>query len=375
MTAILGFARTPFAPINGALREVAPEKLGTAALVAASQRSGAQPASIARVFVGSVLTAGRGPNPARTLAVEAGWEEWDVGPYGLSIRAGGASGLEALALAGQAARDEEGDATAAAVGLDSSTLAPYLMPEARHGSRLGHARLLDAAHKDAWDFSTDELPLPAQAAVILQPLGLGRPQFVEARNRSVARARAAAGKGELTSIGATEDGKERTLDTDELAGERPLTPGDEAYAAFLADGAAAAIVASAATAKSLGRQDAPRILAWARACVEGHHAPKAPVAALAKLLRATNRRPSDLKVVEVDESLYVAPEIARRELEVPDEHLNPRGGAHAYGHAGGACGIRALVAGLAELEARGGGLMALSYGAGGGAAVALLIER
>ena len=330
--AILGFARTPVAPINGGLREVAPERLGTVALVAAAQRSGAKPESIARVVVGTVLDAGRGPNPGRTLCLEAGWDEWSGGPYAFAVRAGGASGLEALALAAEGlwAKGVAADSTAAAVGLDSASLTPYLMPEARHGSRLGHARLLDGAHKDAWDWSPDELPLPAQAAVILQPMGLGRPHFVEARKRSVERARAAAGKGEIAPVQATEAGVEKTLETDELAGEKPLSPGDEAYAANLADGAAAVIVARRETAKTLGRESAPRILAWARATVEGHHAPKAPVAALARLLETTGRNVRDLRVLEVDETLYVAPELVLKQLEAPADRLNPRGGAHAY---------------------------------------------
>ena len=126
-----------------------------------------------------------------------------------------------------------------------------------------------------------------EAAVMLQPMGIGRAQFVEARKRSVERARAAAGKGEIAPIMATEAGEEKTLEKDDLAGEKPLSPGDEAYAANLADGAAAVIVGSAETAKSLGRATAPRVVAWARATVEAHHAPKAPVAALAQLFKTT----------------------------------------------------------------------------------------
>jgi acetyl-CoA C-acetyltransferase len=378
--AILGFARTPFAPQNGGLREVLPERLGAAALVGAFERSGVEGAparmrsgrlSLERLVTGSVLGAGRGPNPGRALALEAGWEEWDAGPYALSVRAGGASGLEALAVA---ASSLDGDACAAAVGVDSASLAPYLMPEARHGSRLGHARLLDGALKDTWDTSDEVLPLPALAAVLLQPLGLDRAKFLETRRRSVERARAAAGKGELVHVGATSEGKERTVESDELAGERPVSPGDEAYAASLADGAAAVVIATVERARTLERKEAPRVLAWARATVESRKAPIAPVLALGRLLRENGKHARELAVIEVDESLYVAPETARRELEIPEERLNPRGGAHAYGHAGGACGLRALVAALAELEAKGGGLGAVAYGAGGGAGVALLVK-
>src|SRR5581483_11077933 len=100
----------------------------------------------------------------------------------------------------------------------------------------------------------------------------------------------------------------------------------------------------------------------------------APAAALSHLLAKTGKKARDLRVVEVDESLYVGAEAARRELDLSEEQLNPRGGAHAYGHAGGACGIRALVALLAELEAKG-RLGALAYGTGGGGAIALLVER
>jgi acetyl-CoA acetyltransferase len=135
------------------------------------------------------------------------------------------------------------------------------------------------------------------------------------------------------------------------------------------------VIASADRARALGKQDAARILAIVRVSVESRKAPLAPAAALAALLARAGRKPRDLRVVEVDESLYVGAEAARRELDLLDEQLNPRGGAHAYGHPGGACGLRALVALLAQLEHRQGGLGAISYGTGGGGAIALLVER
>jgi acetyl-CoA C-acetyltransferase len=288
------------------------------------------------------------------------------------VRAGGASGLEALAIV---ASELEGEAGAAAVAHDSASRAPYLLPEARHGSRLGAGRLLDSALKDAWDSSEEELPLPAFAYIAMQSLGLDRNGFLEARKRSVVLARAAQGKSEVVPVGLPSgDGNETPWTQDDLPGAREPSAGDEALAAPLADGAAAVVVATPERARSLKKADAPRLVALVRATVESRKAPLAPVAALGALLSRTGRKASDLHVVEVDESLYVAPEAARKELSFPPERVNPRGGAHAYGHPGGACGLRALVAALAELSSRGSGLAAVAYGSGGGCALALLLE-
>src|SRR5688500_12923883 len=95
---ILGFARTPIGSIGGSLREVHPDKLGALVLGAAMERSGAPAESLARVILGTTLDAGRGPNPARALVLEAGFE-FEGGPPGVAVKAGGGSGLEALALA------------------------------------------------------------------------------------------------------------------------------------------------------------------------------------------------------------------------------------------------------------------------------------
>ncbi|MBI3723072.1 hypothetical protein HY251_03830 [bacterium] len=371
--AILGFARTPFGAQNGSLRELPPEKLGSTALCAAGQRAGVDGAAIERVVLGTVLDAGRGPNPGRVVVLEAGFTEFAAGPPALAVRAGGGAGLEALAIA---ASELEGDRAVAALGADSASQAPYLLPEARAGSRLGAGRLLDGAAKDAWDSSDEELPLPALAAIALQSLEVSRAQFLEARALSVARARAAAGKGEIAPVAVhSPSGAEVALEADDLPGAKDASPGDEAYAARLADGAAALVISTPERARALGRADAPRLLAVARAAVETRKAPLAPVAALRALLVKTGRKVADLRVVEVDESLFVAPLVARRELSLDLERLNPRGGAHAYGHAGGACGLRALVAALAELDSRGGGLAAVAYGTGVGGGIAVLVER
>jgi acetyl-CoA C-acetyltransferase len=371
--AILGYARTPIGAQNGALREVLPDKLATAALTGATERSGLEPSALARIGVGTLLDAGRGPNPARALILEAGFEERpEAPPTGFAVSAGGGSALEALALL---AGELEGDGAAAAVGVDSASLAPYLLPEARHGSRLGHGRVLDSALRDAWVVSDEELPLPALAAVAMQPLELDRARFIEVRRRSLERARAAAGKGEIVTVSVPDaKGGEAEFTADELPGSRDLSKGDEVYAAPLADGAAAVVLTTLERARSMKRADAPRVVTVVRASVESRHAPLAPAAALSALLVKTGRKARDLAAIEVDESLFVGAEAARRELGLGDEQLNPRGGAHAYGHPAGACGIRALVALLAQLEGRG-GLGAIAYGTGGGGAIALLVER
>src|SRR5580658_5085864 len=146
--ALLGFARTPLGALNGSLREAHPDKLATAALTGAVQRAGIPPGALRRLGVGTLLDSGRGPNPARALILEAGFEEAPSEvPTGFAISAGGGSALEALALL---ASELDGESVAAAVGVDSASLAPYLLPEARHGSRLGHGRVLDSALRDAW---------------------------------------------------------------------------------------------------------------------------------------------------------------------------------------------------------------------------------
>jgi acetyl-CoA C-acetyltransferase len=371
--AILGHARTPFGAQGGALREALPEKLATAALTGAVERGKVPQAALKRIGLGTLLDAGRGPNPARALILEAGFEEApSTLPTGFSVRAGGGSGLEALALL---AAEIEGDEVAAAIGADSASLAPYLLPEARVGSRLGHGRMLDSAQRDAWVASDEELPLPALAAILMQPLELDRARFLDVRKRSLERARAAAGKGEIVAVSVPGPKGDEPHEKDDLPGAQEPSRGDEVYAAPLADGAAAVVIATLEQAAALKREDAPTLVAIARVAVESRKAPVAPAAALASLLARNGRKPRDLRAVEVDESLFVGAEAARRELDLLDDQLNPRGGAHAYGHAAGACGLRALVALLAQLESRGGGLGAVAYGTGGGEALALLVER
>lgn len=371
--AILGYARTPMGAQNGSLREAHPDKLGTAALTGAVQRAGISHGALGKIGLGSLLDAGRGPNPARALILEAGFEESSAAmPTGFSIKAGGAAGLEALALL---AGCIDGDEVAAAVGVDSASLAPYLLPEARTGSKLGAGRMLDSALRDAWVVSDEELPLPALAAVAMQPLELDRARFIEFRKRSLERARAAAGKGEVVPVNVPGPKGDEAFTKDDLPGANELSKGDEVYAAPLADGAASVVISTLDRARANGRPDAPRLVAIARASVESRKAPLAPAAALATLLARAGRKPRDLRVVEVDESLYVGAEAARRELDLLEDQLNPRGGAHAYGHPGGACGLRALVALLAQLEERRGGLGAVAYATGGGGAIALLVER
>src|SRR5262245_48341802 len=129
--AILGSARTPFGALGGALKDAGVERLSAVALAAALERAKVAREQLDEVLLGSGLSAGRGPSPARTLLFEG---EHDTSPYAASVRAGGASGLEALARA--AAGLAPGRA-AAAIGADSASRAPFLLPEARQGSRLG----------------------------------------------------------------------------------------------------------------------------------------------------------------------------------------------------------------------------------------------
>jgi acetyl-CoA C-acetyltransferase len=366
--AILGGVRTPFGALGGALSGAPAERLGGVALAASLQRAKLERARLREVWLGSVFDSGRGPNPARALLLEG---EGDTDVWGLTVRAGGASGLEALARAATGLGANE---AAAIVGADSASRAPYLLPEARGGSRLGSGRLVDGAARDAWVLSDEDIPATGHAIAASKLLGVDRAKLDELRARSVERAKASPRDEVAPTPIPSMKGGDQDVGDDDLAGARPAPPNDLAYAAPLSDGAAAVVVAGLGLARELG-VPAARLVAVERVSLEPGAAATAPAKALAKLLASQGRSARDLRAVEVDESLTAAPFAARKELEIAEERLNARGGAHAYGHAGGACGLAALVRLLAELERAGGGQGAVAYGAAGGAAIALVVER
>ena len=382
MTAYLVSAvRTPIGGFGGALASLSAPTLGAAAVRAAVARAGLTPEAVEQVIMGNVIAAGLGQAPARQAGLGAG-----IPPAhgALTVNKVCGSGLMAVILAAQAIR--LGDAQViAAGGMESMSRAPYLLPQARQGHRLGHGPVVDAMVLDGlWDPYND-FHMGNAAERTARALGIGR----EAQDRFAAgsyrRAQAAIAEGrfkdEIVPVAVTARRAPTTVDTDEeparldfarLAQLRPAFEPDgtitAANASTIADGAAAVIVAGEDALRRHGLTPRARIVASAMAGRAPEEFPVAPIDAVRKVLATAD-------LFEVNEAFAVVVLAAIAELGLDPARVNVHGGAIALGHPIGASGARVLVTLLHALEQHGlrRGLATLCLG--GGEAVAMVIDR
>jgi len=385
---LVGAARTPIGSFGGALASLSAPELGAAALRAAVARASLPPEAIEQVIMGNVIAAGLGQAPARQAGLGAGIPR----AHGaLTVNKVCGSGLMAVMLAAQAIR--LGDARViAAGGMESMSRAPYLLPQARQGHRLGHGRVVDAMVLDGlWDPYND-FHMGNAAEQTARTLGIGR----EAQDRfaveSYRRAQAAIAEGrfvdEIVPVAATARRGPTTVDTDEeparidfarLAELRPAFEPDgtitAANASTIADGAAALVVAGEDALRRHGLTPRARVVASATAGRAPEEFPVAPIDAVRKVLASAGLATGDIDLFEVNEAFAVVALAAIAELGLDPARVNVHGGAIALGHPIGASGARVVVTLLHALEQRGlrRGLATLCLG--GGEAVAMVIER
>ncbi|WP_199554518.1 acetyl-CoA C-acyltransferase [Sandaracinobacteroides hominis] len=385
---IVSARRTAMGGFQGDLKDVAATDLGAAALKAAVADANLAPTDVEQVVMGCVLPAGLGQAPARQAALKAGL---DLGTAAVTLNKMCGSGMKAVMDAHDALKAGSADIIAAG-GMESMTNAPYLLPKARSGYRMGHGRVMDHMFLDGLEDAYE----PGRAMGTFADETARAYQFTrEAQDayalESLSRAQSAIANGsfatEITpvAIKGAKGGVEVTIDEqpgkarpEKIPGLKPAFSPDgtvtAANASSISDGAAALILMRRETAEARGLTPMATIL--------GHsvHAQKpalfttAPVPAIQKLLTRLNWTTDSVDLFEINEAFAVVTMVAMQELGIAHAKVNVNGGATALGHPIGASGARILVTLIHALQKRGGGKGIASLCIGGGEATAVALQ-
>jgi len=387
---IVGAARTPIGRFGGGLASVAAPELGAIAIRAALERGGVEPEAVDEAIIGNVLQAGEGQAPARQAALKAGLP---VSVGALTINKVCGSGLKAVMLAAAAIKAGDGDVFVAG-GMENMSAAPYLLPQARFGYRLGNAEIVDSAMHDGLWCSVECQPMGMSAEWIAAEYGVEREaqdtwalqshrRAVEAQDagrfeREIVPVTVPGKKGQASELTADEPVR-RDTDAKQLAGLRPAFKRDggtvtAGNAPGITDGAAALVVVSAARARELGLKPLARIAGYAQAATKPLELFTAPPFAVRRLLERSATSLDDYDLWEINEAFAAQVVANTRTLGLDPERVNVNGGAIALGHPIGASGARVLVTLLHALQDRGGWRGIASLCLGGGEAVALAVE-
>ncbi|HUX86864.1 MAG TPA: acetyl-CoA C-acyltransferase [Chloroflexota bacterium] len=388
---IVGAARIPTGRFLGALAGQTAPELGARAIRAALQRSGVDGSSLDEVFVGNVVSAGVGQAPARQASLAAGIP---AAIPATTVNKVCGSGLKAVMLAAQAIRAGDGTAYVAA-GMESMSNAPYLLPKARTGYRLGHAQLLDAEIHDGLWCAVENEHMGNLAERIARVYEISRSEqdeyAVESQLKAVAAQASGAFSDEIVPIELRQPGGSTVLvERDEpprpnttreaLARLSPAFEADGSVTAGnapgLSDGAAALVVMERQAAERTGRRPLARILGYTNAAREPKDIFAAPPLAIRALLERTGLRLADFDLIELNEA-FAAQVLANvKELGLDRTRLNVNGGAIALGHPLGATGAKILVTLIYALRQRGlrRGIASLCLGGGGAVALAVEVE-
>ena len=385
---IVSAVRTPVGSFAGDFKDVPATELGAHAVRAALERAGISGDEVEEVVLGCVLQAGLGQNPARQSAIAAGIPK-EVPSTTINMLCG--SGLKSVAIASQMIRAGDVDVVVAG-GMENMTRAPYLLPAARFGARMGDAELVDSmVHDGLWDAFND-IHMGVTAENLADQYGIGREEQDEFAATSQRKAERAVAEGvfkdEIVPIEVPVKGGTRVVDNDEhprpgttaegLAKLRAAFRGDggtvtAGNASGVNDGAAAIVVMSARQAQARGLRTFGTVESYASVGVEPRIMGIGPVPAVRKALERAGLELSDVDLFELNEAFAAQSLAVLRELDIDAERINPHGGAIALGHPIGASGGRILVTLLHEMQRRkaGRGLAALCVGGGQGQAAVI----
>ena len=384
---IVGAARTPMGAFQGDFSSLAAHDLGGAAIKAAVQRAGIAPELVTEVLFGNCLMAGQGQAPARQAGFKGGLPK-SAGAVTLSKMCGSAMRAAMFAHDMLLAGSHE---VLVAGGMESMTNAPYLLPKARGGYRIGHDRIFDHMMldglEDAYEAGRSMGTFGEDCAAKYSFTRQEQDNFATA---SVQRAQAAIKSGafsaEITPVTVKGRGGEVVVSMDEGPGKvkldkiptlKPAFKKDgtitAASSSSINDGAAALVMMKASTAAKLGCKPLARIVSHATHAQEPEWFATAPVGATQKALAKAGWTVGDVDLWEVNEAFAVVPMALMKELNVPHDKVNVNGGACALGHPIGASGARIMVTLMYALQARGlkKGLATLCIGGGEATAVAL----
>ncbi|HZF17813.1 MAG TPA: acetyl-CoA C-acyltransferase [Steroidobacteraceae bacterium] len=384
---ILAARRTPIGAFQGVLSAVTAPQLGAAAAAAAIADSGVKSADIQEVIFGCVLPAGLGQAPARQAALGAGVP---TGTPTTTVNKMCGSGLKAIMMAADQLRTGDID-IALAGGLESMTNAPYLLPKARGGYRMGPGEILDHLFTDGLQSPWDGQLMGTFAEATAEKYGFSRADQDAFAGESVKRALQAVEGGafarEIAPVtvksrkGETVVGRDETPFTCDIAKIPTLKPAFKkdgtvtaASSSSISDGAAALVLASAATVKSRGLKPLARVVAYGSFAQEPAWFTTAPVGAIRKVLEQAGWRANEVDLYEVNEAFACVTMAAMKDIGIDHARLNVNGGACALGHPIGATGARITTTLVHALKARGLKRGIASLCIGGGEATALAVE-
>jgi acetyl-CoA C-acetyltransferase len=385
---IASAARTPIGSFQGALGSLAAPDLGAVAIKEAVKRANLQPADVERVIMGCVLSGGIGQAPARQASIKAGLP---VETGAITINKVCGSGLQAVMFARREILVGDAEILVAG-GMESMTNAPYLLPNARAGYRMGNGQLIDSMIYDGlWD-PYDNVHMGTCGDAVAKKYEFTREQQDAFARASFERAIQAqkAGKFKTEIVGVPvpqkkgdplivdEDEGPKKAQLDKMPGLRPAFTKDgtvtAANASSINDGGAALVVTSAAVAAKRGMPVLAKIVADSTAAVEPKWFTIAPVEALKKLYAKTGTKPLDWDLYEINEAFAGVTMSAMKDHAIPHDRVNVHGGAVSLGHPIGCSGARILVTLIHALKDRGEKRGIATLCIGGGEAVALGVE-
>jgi acetyl-CoA C-acetyltransferase len=387
-TVILGTARTPFGKMGGTLSSLDATDLGGHVIEAALERSGVGPEQVQQVVFGQVLQAGQGQIPSRQAQIKGGIAK-EVPSE--TVNKVCASGMRSLGIADMAIR--AGDTEVAVTGgMESMSKAPYLLPGARFGFRMGDVDAIDAMTHDGLTNPFTEKQMIDEASEVSNELEITRAdmdRFAERSHRLAAEATDAGRLAEEIAGVAVKSRKgEAIVETDEairpettvevLAKLKAIGGEDATHTAGnspgVNDGAGAVVVASDEWAEKEGRAPLARVLSYGAVADDFAYLARTPAGAAKQALEKIGKTPEDVDLWEINEAFASVALNSVRMLGVDEERVNVNGGAIALGHPIGASGARIVGALVHELGRRGGGLGVAAICSGGGQGDAIVIE-
>ena len=385
---IVGAARTPIGSFQGALGALAAPQLGASAISAALTRAGVAAGDVGETYMGNVLSAGMGQAPARQAAKAAGVPD-SVPATTVSKVCG--SGLMSVILGTKSILLGDAEMVIAG-GMESMTNAPYLLPKARDGYRMGHGQLVDSmVHDGLWDPYSDS-HMGVAGDLCARELGFSREaqdDFArESYKRAIAAQEAGEFKAEIESVTikgrkgdvvVSEDEEPKRAKLEKMAKLRPAF-GKEgtvtaANASKLNDGASALILASGEAVKAKGLTPLARVVGYGGHAQAPEWFTTAPVGAIENVCARTGVGVQDIDLFEVNEAFACVTMACAKKAELDLDKTNVRGGAVALGHPIGASGARILTTLLFAMKDRSASKGLATLCIGGGEAVAVIVER
>jgi acetyl-CoA C-acetyltransferase len=387
-TVILGTARTPIGKLGGGLSSLDATDLGAKAIESALERAGVEPEQVEHVVMGQVLQAGQGQIPSRQAQIKAGIPK-EVSSE--TINKVCASGVRAVGLLDSAIRAGDVEIGVGG-GMESMSQAPYLLPQARFGYRMGDAKALDAMVHDGLTNPFSGKQMFVEATEVGEELELTRPDLDRWALRSHERALAAIDDGrmsdEIVSVTVTSRKGENVVDVDEgprrgssleALAKLPGLVGKEGShttgnSPGVNDGGGALVVSSDEWAERNGKEVLAEILGQAQVADDFPYLARTPASAAKKLLDRLGMSPEDVDLWEINEAFASVTLNSIRMLGIDEDKVNVNGGAVALGHPIGASGARIIGALVHELRRRGGGVGCAAICSGGGQGDAVLIK-